>query len=202
MRKTIVFPLIVLVTTFISAAASAAPSKTLDNLQTAYNGESNASAKYLAYAEKADSEGYKGIAALFRAASRAETVHAENHAVVIKKLNGQPAKKIELPPIKSTVENLKDSVKGESYERDTMYPDFIAQAKIEGNGAAVRTFNLAKTAEAEHANLYAKALEAPDTMKEAKNFYVCTVCGYTTTNLDFKKCVSCFNPKDKYVKVA
>jgi rubrerythrin len=202
MRKTVVFSVMVLLTAFLATVASAAPGNTLDNLQTAYNGESNAHAKYLAYAEKADTEGYKGIAALFRAAGKAEEVHAANHAVVIRKLGGTPAKKIELPPILSTAANLQDSVKGESYERDSMYPEFIKQARIEGNSAAVRTFNLAKTAEAEHAKLYAKALENPDAMKAATNFYVCTVCGYTTTNLNFAKCPSCFNPKDKYVKVA
>ncbi len=202
MRKTVLFSMLVLLTAFLSTVASAAPGNTLDNLQTAYNGESNAGAKYLAYAEKADAEGYKGIASLFRAASKAESVHAANHAVVIKKLGGTPAMKIELPAILSTTENLKDSVKGESYERDSMYPEFIKQARSEGNSAAVRTFNLAKTAEAEHATLYSKALKNPDAMKAATNFYVCSVCGYTTTNLDFAKCLSCFNPKDKYVKVA
>jgi len=202
MRKTVVISVMVLLTAFLATAASAAPGKTLDNLQAAYNGESNAHAKYLAYAEKADTEGYKGIAALFRAASKAEEVHAANHAVVIKSLGGTPVMKIELPAIQSTTENLQDSVKGESYERDTMYPEFIKQARSEGNSAAVRTFNLAKTAEAGHATLYAGALKDPEAMKEGTNFYVCTVCGYTTTNLDFAKCLSCFNPKDKYVKVA
>ena len=53
----------------LCVSAVAAPGATLDNLQAAYNGESNASAKYAAFAKKADEEGYGQVASLFRAAS-------------------------------------------------------------------------------------------------------------------------------------
>ncbi len=183
--------------------AEAAAPKTLENLQAAFNGESNAHARYLAFAAKADEEGYGPVASLFRAAARAEEIHANNHAEVIRMMGGTPAATIEKPDVKSTRENLEAAIKGESYERDTMYPEFLKQARMERNKDALQTFNYAKTAEAEHARLYTEALNGLESMTgSAKTFYVCTVCGYTTTTLDFEKCPSCFNPKDKYVEVS
>ena len=181
-----------------------AATKTLDNLQAGFNGESNAHARYLAFAEKADQEGYGEVASLFRAAAKAEEVHAANHAAVTKKMGGTAEAKIETAVVKSTKENLEAAIKGESYERDTMYPEFLKQARAEGNRDAVQTFNYAKTAEAEHAKLYSEALNNLPNLKgsKAKDYFVCTVCGYTTSKVDFSKCPSCFTHKDKYEKVS
>jgi rubrerythrin len=175
---------------------------TLENLQAAYNGESNASAKYLEFAKQADKEGFAGVASLFRAASRAEQVHAAKHATVIKSLGGTPTAKIEPAPVKSTKENLEAAIAGESYERDAMYPQFIGKARADRSKDAIESFNYAKTAEAEHAVLYADALKNLDAWKAKRTFYVCTICGYTVIDLPKDKCVSCFSPKDKYEAVS
>ena len=184
--------------------AAPAAASTLDNLQTAYNGESNASARYLAFAKKADEEGYGQVASLFRAASRAEQIHATTHAGVIKKLGGVPKADVKAADVKTTKENLQAAVAGETYERDTMYPEFLAKARKDGNKDALETFNYAKSAEAEHAKMYSEALAKLDSLKGSKaaTYYVCTVCGFTTTKLDFEKCTVCFNPKDKYTTVS
>lgn len=201
--KKCVFSLVLLVVVALVLSANAFATKTLDNLQTAFNGESNANARYLAFAKQADKEGYKQAASLFRAAARAEEIHAQNHAVVIKKLGGTPQAKIETPEVKTTADNLIVAIKGEVYERDVMYPDFIKQARTERDKAAIETFNYALTAEADHAKLYTNAKENLGTMKMAGvKYYVCTICGYTTAKIDFEKCPSCFNPKDKYVAVS
>ena len=186
-------------------AAPATPAaKTVDNLNAAFNGESNAHARYLAFAAKAGEEGYGEVASLFRAAARAEEIHAGNHAAVIKKLGGVPKADILTPDVKSTEENLAAAIKGETYERDTMYPEFLAQARKEGQRDAIETFNFAKSAEAEHAKLYTAALAGLGALKgsAAKPYYVCTVCGFTTTQMNFDKCPVCFNPKDRYVQVS
>ncbi len=175
---------------------------TLDNLQAAYNGESNARAKYVAYAKKADEEGYGGVASLFRAAARAEEVHANAHAEVIKKMGATPKMELKTPTPQGTAENLKDAVKGETYERDVMYPDFIKKAKADANRDAVKSFNQARTAEGEHAKLYQAALDNLNDWKTKKDFFVCKVCGYTVTKIDFKKCPSCFAPVEEYEKVS
>jgi rubrerythrin len=176
---------------------------TLDNLQAAYNGESNAHERYVAFAEKADEEGFGQVASLFRAAARAEEIHAKAHAEVIKKIGGTPQADIQKPDVKSTRENIEAALKGETYERDSMYPDFLKVAKAERNLDAMRTFNYALAAEGEHAKLYKQALDNLDQWKGGKKeFFVCAVCGYTVTKVDFEKCPSCFAPKEKYEKIS
>ncbi len=193
---------------FLAAPASAIPttdpsSKTLENLQAAYNGESNAHAKYVAFAKRADEEGYGKLASLFRAAAEAEKVHAENHAVVIRKMGGQPKAEIAAAVVGTSRENLEAALAGETYERDTMYPEFIGVAKAGGLRDALQTLNYAKSAESEHAKFYQAALADLESMKgPGATYYVCQVCGMTTTRVDFKKCPSCFTPKDKYIAVA
>ncbi len=184
--------------------AAGAATKTLDNMQTAFNGESNAHARYLAFAKQADDEGYGEVASLFRAAARAEEIHAGNHAAVIKEMGAVPQSKIETPDVKSTRENLEAAIKGETYERDTMYPEFLKQARSDGNKAAVKSLNFAKTAEKEHAKLYTAALSDLARLKGSKTvtFFVCPKCGFTTREINFSKCPSCFTPKEEFEKVA
>ncbi len=133
-------------------------SVTLKNLQAAYNGESNAHARYLAFAKKAEEEGYMQAASLFKAAATAEAIHASNHAALIRKMGAKPEAKLETPPVKSTRENLEAAIQGESYERTTMYPQFIEQANKEGNKEAVETFEYAEEAEAEQIKLFGKRM--------------------------------------------
>ncbi|HIJ36716.1 MAG TPA: rubrerythrin family protein, partial [Deltaproteobacteria bacterium] len=103
-------------------------SKTEQNLLDAFAGESQANRKYLAFAKQADKEGFPQAAKLFRAAAEAETVHAHAH---LRTLGG----------IKTTAENLKSAIDGETHEFKEMYPEMIAEAKKEGNKAAERSFS-------------------------------------------------------------
>ncbi len=184
------------------APGAASQGKTLDNLQTAFDGESNAQAKYEAFAKKADEEGYTKVASLFRAAASAEKIHAGNHADVITKMGGTPKADVKTPEIKSTKENLEAAIKGETDESVTMYPGFIDAAKAEQNVAAIRTFTQAKIVEAAHAKLYQEALDGLAKMKGGKmDFYVCKVCGNTVKVIDFAKCPVCFVPKSEYSKI-
>ncbi|MGQ4650177.1 ferritin family protein [Lyngbya aestuarii] len=178
-------------------------SMTLKNLQSAYNGESNAHVHYVAFAKKADEEGYKQVASLFRAAARAEEIHRDNHAKVIREMAATPENNITTPEVKSTAENLEAAIKGESYERDTMYPEFIKQAKAEGNQEAVQTFTYAADAEAQHAKFYTQAKNNLEAWREAKQpFYVCQTSGETTMNLsDTANCPK-GNTKEQFEKVS
>jgi len=154
--------------------------KTEKNLEDAFAGESQASRKYLYFAEKAEEEGYKQIARLFRAASDAETVHARNH---LKAMQG----------IESTKDNLKTAINGENYEFTKMYPGFIEQADADGDVRAKRSFNLANAVEQIHHRLYQTALstlEKGEDMAE-KPLYVCQVCGYTVEGEAPAKCPIC-----------
>jgi rubrerythrin len=113
---------------------------TLDNLQAAFNGETNANTRYLAFAQKADEEGYGKVASLFRATARAEQVHFERQAKLIKELGAVPAASVETPVVKSTPENLEIAMKGEIYESTVMYPEFLAKAEKDHNKGAVDVF--------------------------------------------------------------
>lgn len=188
----------------LAAPKDAVSTKTMRNLQTALNGERNAHSRYLAFAEKADQEGYGAVASLFRAAAAAEGVHGNNHEQTIRDLGGTPDVKLETPVVKSTRENLEASINGESYERQTMYPDFIAQARKERYAPAIVTLTQAKNTEEEHARLFSEALSNLDGLKgsKARTYYVCTVCGFTTADLNFEKCKNCFKPKEKYKAVS
>jgi len=201
-RNARIVAILIAVSVFVTAGtALAAPSKTLDNLQAAFNGESNANAKYLAYAKKAESEGYAGVAALFRAAAKAEEFHARNHADVIKKLGETPKADIKVPAVKTTADSLKDAVEGEVYERDKMYPEFIAEAKASGQTDALISFTFAIKAEAQHADLYSAASKNLETWKSAKTFLVCPKCGETVTKIDTAVCPVCATSKDQFLSI-
>ncbi len=165
-------------------------SKTKENLAEAFAGESQASRRYLFFAEKADSEGYPQIARLFRAAAEAETVHARNH---LKAMGG----------IGGTRDNLKEAISGENYEFTEMYPAFIEQARSEADKRAEVTFSYANKVEKIHHDLYRKALEALESGKElkAEPYFVCPVCGYTVAGEAPEKCPICGAPRGKFMRV-
>ncbi len=162
-------------------------SKTEKNLLEAFAGESQANRKYLAFAKKADAEGYKQIAKLFRAAADAETVHALNH---LRELGG----------IKSTRENLETAISGETHEFESMYPPMIQDAEDEGRKGAVNSFRYANEVEKIHASLYKKAVEMIGKNEEV-DYYVCQVCGNTVEGEPPDKCPICKSPKKMFKKV-
>lgn len=162
---------------------------TLDNLKESFAGESQASQKYLAYAKKAEQEGFKNIAKLFRTAAEAERLHAEGH---FKAMDG----------VSATVENLKSAIAGETYEFREMYPPMLEQAIAE-NHKAKRMFGYAPAAEEVHANLYKVALEAAMEGKDldVEEIYLCPVCGHIEFGKPEKECPICGTLAAKYVKL-
>jgi rubrerythrin len=163
--------------------------KTDENLKAAFAGESQANRRYLAFARKAEEEGFTQVAKLFKAAAEAETVHALNHL----RITGQ---------IKSTLENLDTAVSGETFEFKEMYPGYIDAAKQEGNKQAVWSFDVANKVEQIHAKLYNKAIDALKNRKtlEKVDYYVCSVCGNTVEGAPPDKCPICGSPKEKFFK--
>jgi rubrerythrin len=164
-------------------------SKSYDDLMAAFAGESQANRKYLAFAKKADDEGFAQVARLFRAAASAETVHALTHF----RNAGE---------IKTTEENLKSAIEGESYENTTMYPAFIKDAEDEANAKALKSFTWANEAEKVHEMLYREALETLDKPGETYDYYVCPVCGHTHKRSAPDKCPICGTLGSKFEKVS
>ncbi len=143
-------------------------SKTKQFLMEAFAGESQANRKYLAFAAKAQQEGFPQAARLFRAAAEAETIHAHNH---LRAMNG----------VYSTKENLREALQGETHEFTKMYPEMIEAAKAEGDKASERSFVYANSVEKVHAALYQKMLDDLGLGKKEENYpyYVCPICGFT-----------------------
>lgn len=184
-------------------AEMSAEKVTLKNLMDAYNGESNANARYLAFAKKADEEGYGKAASLFRAAARAEQVHFEWHARIIKSMGSTPEAIIETPVVNSTKENVESAYKGETYENKVMYPEFLAQAQKAGNKEAVDAFEDAEAAEGVHAALYKKVLDNMEAWKGVKkDFYVCPLCGNVVDKLPAAVCPICATETRKFMMVS
>lgn len=151
--------------------------KTMKNLAAAFAGESQANRKYLAFARKADAEGYPQVAKLFRAVAEAETIHALSH---LKEMGG----------ISSTAENLKEAHDGEVYEFSIMYPEFIKQAEEEGAKASLRSFTFANEAEKAHAELYRKAIESLEKGEDVE-YHLCPVCGFVVAQEVPEVCPVC-----------
>jgi rubrerythrin len=163
-------------------------SKTESFLKEAFAGESQANRKYLAFAAKADQEGFPQVARLFRAAAEAETVHAHSH---LRALNG----------IHSTKENLGEAISGETHEFKTMYPEMIEAAKAEAQKVAERSFSYASSVEKVHAELYQKLLDGLGKSQEIYSYYVCPVCGYTAEKQAPGTCPVCGAKGEMFKKI-
>jgi len=159
--------------------------KTNDNLMAAFAGESQANRKYLAYARKAEAEGKRNAAKLFRTAAEAETLHALKEYELAGKIG-------------TTADNLKDAIAGETYEYSEMYPSFLKVANEEDNKAAAVVFSQAQKAEEVHARLYKEALEALDKTEEIF-YYLCPICGNIEKSIP-EKCSICGAPGSKFIK--
>ena len=164
---------------------------TMDNLQEAFAGESQANRKYLAFAKKAEADGLPQVAKLFRAAAEAETIHAHAHLRV-------------MGGVKSTAENLAEAIEGEGFEFEKMYPGFVATAEEEGMKAAEVSFKNALAVEGIHHGLYSKALEAVNTGKDLATtpIYVCPVCGNTVEGSVPDSCPICNVPGSKFIDIS
>jgi len=161
-----------------------------DNLQAAFAGESQANRTYLAYAQKAEGDGFPMVAKLFRAAAAAETVHAHAH---LRALDG----------IAGTEENLGEAITGEAHEFKEMYPGFLATAQAEGHKRAEISFRNALAVEEVHHNLYAEALAAVKGGNDlpANKIQVCAICGHTLYGDHPDKCPVCGAPGERFSEV-
>lgn len=160
---------------------------TSDDLKEAFAGESQANQKYRAFAKKAEQDGFPNVARLFRTTAEAERIHAEGH---LRSLDG----------VASTQDNLKAAIQGETYEFTSMYPPMLAEAQAEGHRAKLM-FGFAVKAEAVHAELYQRALEAVAQGKDLAEagFYLCPVCGYIEFGAPPEICPICGARKEKFV---
>jgi rubrerythrin len=162
-------------------------SKTATNLEQAFAGESQASMRYLAFAEKADQEGYPGVAKLFRAAAKAELYHALSHLRAMGVIQG-------------TMDNIKAVIEGETHEFKEMYPAMVKDAVAEKELEARHSLEYAMSIEMMHAKFFKAALENPEANADAV-YYVCPLCGNTVKDKAPQKCPYCGVDAKDFVEV-
>uniref|UniRef100_UPI00404AEBB2 rubrerythrin family protein n=1 Tax=Flavobacterium sp. TaxID=239 RepID=UPI00404AEBB2 len=174
------------------------------NMHDAYKGETTAHFKYAAYSEKASKEGHFEIALLFKAASDAELIHANNHKVVLLRMGEIVS---EITPefvVNTTAENLKEAIEGETYEFYTMYPEFIKNANAAGNYMAQISCTYAYKVEQKHKDFYIEALkrlEAGTDETLAKVYYLCPTCGNTYAGTAPSRCEISMTDSKLFIKV-
>ncbi|MBD3852017.1 MAG: rubrerythrin family protein [Acidobacteria bacterium] len=165
-------------------------SKTEENLKAAFAGESQARNMYTYFAKVARKEGYHYIAKIFEETAINEMRHAKDEFAL-------------LGGIGDTIANLKEAIAGEHYETTTMYPEFAAAAKEEGNKEAAILFNMIARVEAEHRDRYKKLLEMVENgtvyKREEPIRWKCAVCGYIHEGKEPpKECPCCKHPREYY----
>ena len=175
----------------LTATLFATPFPVQKVLTNAVNNERAAAARYEAFAEKADAEGYVGVANLFRACAKAERIHRQRF------LGLMTARDIAPPPestpnidVGSTKENLQTAILLEQGERDSVYLYAINACNEAKDDIASRIFDTTRDAEVEHANLEAAALRNIESMRRSHEYYVCEHCGYVT-EIKLPLCPSC-----------
>jgi rubrerythrin len=160
--------------------------KVVEDLKSAFAGESQANRKYLAYAKKAEQDKLPYAAKIFRAAAEAETIHAHSHFRL-------------LAGVKSTPENLQDAIDGETYEFTKMYPEMLEDAKAADDSAAISGFHMANEAEKIHAELFKKALANPG--QTPPKIFVCKICGHVAEGEAPEVCPICGGKRQVYFEI-
>jgi rubrerythrin len=173
------------------AATNPLPREVREVLQRALVNEREVAARYEVFARKAEEEGYRGAAALFRAQAQAERTHGERFAAVLREHDAAvPAEKELSPAAGTTAENLRTAAAAEKLERDGAYREAIETCNLYGAAEVAKVFDQTRDSEVEHGNLCNAAARDLDSMKEPKTFYVCGKCGYTT-DVKLPFCPSC-----------
>lgn len=167
-------------------------SKTWDNLQAAFAGESMAYTKYTFYASKAKKDGYSQIADIFTETAENEREHAK---VWFKRLEG----------IGDTAENLKAAAAGEHYEWAEMYKEFAETAQNEGFADIAALFRGVAAIEKHHDERYTKFLENLEKgivfERDGVVVWKCMNCGYLHAAKSAPQlCPVCAHPRS-YFKI-
>lgn len=151
--------------------------KIKEALSQAYAGEAKAALRLKVYAQKAEDEGYKQMAQLFRVISFSEEIHGARALRVLRE-------------IKNTEENLAASFESETQVAEVAYDQFVKLAEAEGNKEAVLHFSQSKDVEETHAKLYKEAM-AHFMEERETTYYVCKVCGYVSDGVLPDECPVC-----------
>ncbi len=162
--------------------------KVKEALHQAYSGEAKAALRLKAYAEKAEAEGLKQIAKLFRVIALSEEIHGLRALRVLREIG-------------KTEENLAASFESEQKVAGVAYDAFIREAEAAGDQPAVLHFSQSKDVEEGHAKLYKEAMNHLLEERET-GYFVCEVCGYVSDGVLPDACPVCGALKEQFVPFA
>jgi len=157
------------------------------DLKRAFANESQTSVKYLLFAKKAEQEGLRKIAKLFKAASEAEQIHARNHLRAMG-LKG------------SSMDNIRVALNEKVQESEQMYHPMLERAKEEGDNWSVKSFCYAYEAGKVVAKFFEDTLKNRGEEKEV-DYFVCKVCGLIVENEVPEKCPVCGSQKKVFKRI-
>lgn len=145
--------------------------KTEQNLQQAFAGESMARNKYSYFASKARKDGYEQIAAIFEETANNEKEHAK---LWFKLLNGGA--------VSDTMDNLRAAAEGENYEWTDMYAQMAVDADAEGFPEIAARFRAVALVEKHHEERYRRLLKNIEEgivfSREGDMVWICRNCGH------------------------
>ena len=172
----------------------------LPDCEAAYQQEVNDQARYLAYARQADVEGLGEAGSLFRAVARAEGIHAQIHAKLIRRKLPAAAAALQPVSVGITEQNLEAAIENENREMHRTYPALVHRAKQAGLERTAEIIQRIQNAEGQHEILFTQAQSTLRTGKHSgqRFFYVCPECGYVTEEITFDKCPDCFGEEDRF----
>jgi rubrerythrin len=180
-------------------------SKSSEHLKAAITGETNASAKYVAFANAAEAENLPNVAYLFRTLSEAEKIHIRNHRKALGDEDFEVV--VEEATVGTTLQNLEAGIAGEIYENKTMYPGFIKDVKKEmktdqGKMAGL-SMQWALKVEAVHEGLLKQALAAVQAGHDSEitKLWICKICGNVLTEAESTETCSVCGHDAKYYQL-
>ena len=169
--------------------------KTLENLKTAFAGESQARNKYTYYASKAKKDGYEQIAAIFEETANNEKEHAK---MWYKLIYGGVA---------DTASNLEAAADGENYEWTDMYEEYAKVAEEEGFDAIAKQFRGVAAIEKHHEERFRKLLQNINDelvfTNDGDTIWICRNCGHIHIGPKAPEvCPVCAHPKSYFERKA
>jgi rubrerythrin len=192
MKRTLIALVLSLIAAGTIAATNPLPREVREAVERALVNERQAVARYEAFARKAQEEGYAGAATLFRAQAQAERTHGERFAAILRDND------VALPPEEEAItqdagttgDNLRNAAASEKAERDGLYREAIETCNRHNAADIAKIFDQTRDSEVEHGNLCSAAARDLESMKDAKTYYVCGKCGYTT-DVKLPYCPAC-----------
>jgi rubrerythrin len=181
-----------------------APKQTItnENLQTAYAKQMRHSFIYAKFIKQAEKEKLANVANLYRAISRSEQIHANNHAALLRDRGFEPRTPLyDSVAVGTIVQSFKMAISSEDIETESMFPNLIRTAGLEKDTVAMNQFQQTMEADNRQNELFKDASDHQGRIPKVP-YLLCPGCGYIITSESTDECPVCHTGKAKFEKVS